>query len=90
LKLICSNRLELLREVRSTATSRRATSARVGARKQFLSSKHKTDCRTKSNSPAVLLIRQVLLARCVSLAGRGRAKAVRAKGAARLRPIWID
>ena len=56
---------------------------------KLLSSKHKTDCQAKSNSLAVFLIRQVLLARGVSPAGRGRAKVVRAKGAARLRTIWI-
>jgi hypothetical protein len=54
-KLICFNRLKLLREVRSTATSHHAASARVGVGKQFLSSKRKTDCQAKSNSRAVYL-----------------------------------
>ena len=40
-----------------------------------------------ANQKNIVLIGR--LARCVSLAGRGRAKAVRAKGAARLRTIWI-
>jgi len=62
----------------------------LAAANKLLSSKHKTDCQAKSNSLAVFLIRQVLPARCVSPAGRGRAKAVRAKGAARLRTIWLN
>ena len=62
----------------------------LAAANKLLSSKHKTDCQAKSNSLAVFLIRQVLPARCVSPAGRGRAKAVRAKSAARLRTIWLN
>jgi hypothetical protein len=73
------NRLKLLREDYSMADPSSRGICALAAANKLLSSKHKTDCQAKPNSLAVFLIRQVLLARCVSLAGRGRAKAVRAK-----------